>query len=94
VDPKTKLVVFGGLGDWVPPGGNGDNKTPTPPVTAFYWLLDLHYMAEMAIGLGDAFVFFLIPRRRPGVPLFSWPRWFYLPFSRAAMGWVMRSSSF
>ena len=65
MDPKTKLVVFGGLGDWVPPGGNGDNKTPTPPVTAFYWLLDLHYMAEMAIGLGDAFVFFLIPLVMP-----------------------------
>lgn len=52
-DPETKLVLFGGLGDWVPPGGNGNNKTPTDSVTAFYWLLDLSFMVDIATVLGE-----------------------------------------
>jgi len=40
-DPKLGLVVFGSLGDWVPPGGNSKMWTPVASVTAFYWIYDL-----------------------------------------------------
>lgn len=52
-DPNTGLVLFGGLGDWVPPGGNSHNPTPTNSVSAFYWLYDLRLMVDIAQALGE-----------------------------------------
>lgn len=51
-DRATGLVLFGGLGDWVPPGGNDHQKTPTPAVSAYTWLMELADMAVLAQALG------------------------------------------
>ena len=53
-DPKTHLVLTGGLSDWNPVGGNGHGPdTPAQECSAFYGLLDTIYMAEMAEGIGE-----------------------------------------
>lgn len=52
-DPASGLVLFGGLGDWVPPGGNAHQPTPTNSVSAFYWLHDLALMEVLAQVLGE-----------------------------------------
>ena len=41
-DPISGLVKPGGLGDWVPPGGNSYNTVPPNATSTFYWLLDLY----------------------------------------------------
>ena len=51
-DPISGLVKPGGLGDWVPPGGNSYNTVPPNATSTFYWLLDLYYMSEMGNALG------------------------------------------
>ena len=51
-DPDTGLLLTGGLGDWVPPGGNDRMTTPAPPTSAFYYLLDLMYMQDISRALG------------------------------------------
>eukprot|EP01052_Picozoa_sp_SAG31_P024327 SAG31_NODE_2062_length_6536_cov_8.777691_4_plen_112_part_00 len=48
------LNLLGGLSDWVPPGGNGHGiPTPAPETSAFYGLLDIHHMAEMATAIDE-----------------------------------------
>jgi hypothetical protein len=41
-------VLPGGLGDWIDTNFPGPQLTPIPSVSAFYWLLDLQYMLEIA----------------------------------------------
>ena len=54
-DPKTHLVLTGGLSDWNPVGGNGKGPdTPADECSAFYGLLDTIYMGQMAEGIGEA----------------------------------------
>ena len=54
-DNRTGLVMTDGMGEWAPPAAQGNNKNRTTPgaaVSAFYWLLDLKYMSEIALVLG------------------------------------------
>jgi hypothetical protein len=54
-DNRSGLVLTGGMGEWAPPQPQENNKnriTPAESVSAFYGLLDLKYMSEIAEALG------------------------------------------
>jgi alpha-L-rhamnosidase len=56
VDYRTGLVLTAGMGEWAPPQSQSVNKnrtTPAAAASAFYGLLDLKHMAEIAQALGQ-----------------------------------------
>jgi len=49
---KTKYIIYQGLGDWAPPGGNAASDTPVEFVSTAFHYLDVSIMNQVARLLG------------------------------------------
>lgn len=52
-DTKTKYIVYQGLGDWCPPGGNDSIDTPIEFTSTAFHYLDVYIMEQVAQILGN-----------------------------------------